>query len=176
MAEATQHRSRSAARRGERCSSPDRHPDRGGEGFRTQAENREGRAGTGRQYRRARQARLRKSKSRRPQDAGRQQVETCYERVVEEVIFRDIVRRGVDVVQTQLLRYVRLSDRLAIRFHEGMTRANTHSHDNPAADTVLVPAPHEFAAHIVELETLIADLKAESDAAEAARPQMKPKK
>lgn len=99
-----------------------------------------------------------------------------YERVVEEVIFRDIVRRGVDVVQTQLLRYVRLSDGLAIRFHEGMTRANTHSHDNPAADTVAVPAPHEFTAHIVELETLIADLKAESDAAEAARPQMKPKK
>jgi len=28
----------------------------------------------------------------------------------------------------------------------------------------------------VEPETLIADLKAESDAAEAARPQMKPKK
>lgn len=99
-----------------------------------------------------------------------------YERVVEEVIFRDIVRRGVDVVQTQLLRYVRLSDELAIRFHEGMTRANTHSHDNPAADTVAVPAPHEFTEHIVELETLIADLKAESNAAEAARPQMKPKR
>ena len=53
---------------------------------------------------------------------------------------------------------------------------DTHSHDNPAADTVAVPAPHEFTAHLVELETLIADLKAESDAAEAARPQMKPKK
>jgi len=99
-----------------------------------------------------------------------------YERAVEEVIFRDIVRRGVDVVQTQLLRYVRLSDELAIRFHEGMTRANTHSHDNPAADTVAVPTPDEFAAHIVDLETLIADLKAESEAAEAARPQMKPKR
>ncbi|SPL62480.1 AAA family ATPase [Ochrobactrum soli] len=99
-----------------------------------------------------------------------------YERVVEEVIFRDIVRRGVDVVQTQLLRYVRLSDELAIRFHLGMTRANTHSHDNPAADTVAVPTPDEFTEHIVDLETLIADLKAESEAAEAARPQMKPKK
>lgn len=99
-----------------------------------------------------------------------------YERVVEEVIFRDIVRRGADVIQTQLLRYVRLSDPLAIRFHEGMTRANTHSHDNPASDTVAVPAPHEFTAHVVELESLIGDLKAESEAAEAARPQMKPKK
>jgi len=99
-----------------------------------------------------------------------------YERVVEEVIFRDIVRRGADVIQTQLLRYVRLSDALAIRFYEGMTRANTYSHDNPAADTVPVPAPCEFTAHIVELEALIVDLKAESEAAEAARPQMKPKK
>ncbi|HQS47159.1 MAG TPA: AAA family ATPase, partial [Xanthobacteraceae bacterium] len=99
-----------------------------------------------------------------------------YERVVEEVIFRDIVRRGTDVIQTQLLRYVRLSDGLAVRFHEGMTRANTHSHDNPAADTVAVPKPDEFAAHIAEIELLISDLKAESEAAEAARPQMKPKK
>lgn len=99
-----------------------------------------------------------------------------YERVVEEVVFRDIVRRGTDVIQTQLLRYVRLPDALAIRFHEGMTRANTHSHDNPAADTVSVPLPHEFAEHISELETLISDLKAESEAAEAARPQMRPKK
>ena len=57
-----------------------------------------------------------------------------------------------------------------------MTRANTHSHDNPAADTVPVPTPAEFMEHIAELETLISDLKAESQAAEAARPQMKPKK
>jgi energy-coupling factor transporter ATP-binding protein EcfA2 len=99
-----------------------------------------------------------------------------YERVVEEVIFRDIVRRGADVIQTQLLRYVTLSDALAIRFHDGMTRANTHSHDNPAADTVPVPTPVEFKADIAALEHLIFDLQAESSAAESARPQMKPKK
>ncbi|WP_024277718.1 AAA family ATPase [Xanthobacter sp. 126] len=99
-----------------------------------------------------------------------------YERVVEEIIFRDIVRRGTDVIQTQLLRYVCLSDVLAIRFHEGMTRANTHSHDNPAADTVAVPSPAEFGKDIEELELLIADLKADSETAEAARPQMKSKK
>lgn len=99
-----------------------------------------------------------------------------YERVVEEIIFKDIVRRGTDVIQTQLLRYVCLSDALAIRFHEGMTRANTHSHDNPAADTVPVPSPAEFASDVAELELLVTNLKADSDAAEAARPQMKPKK
>ncbi|TAX55346.1 hypothetical protein ELI01_08945 [Rhizobium leguminosarum] len=103
-------------------------------------------------------------------------VRDTFERAVEEVIFRDIVRRGSDVVQTQLLRFVALSDALAIRFHEGMTRANTHSHDNPAADTVLVPTPDEFKADIAALEKLIADLKAEGDAAESLRPQMKLKK
>lgn len=99
-----------------------------------------------------------------------------YERVVEEVIFRDVVRRGADVIKTQMLRYVTLSDALAIRFHEGMTRANTHSHDNPAADTVPVPKPNEFEADIAILEKLVEDLKTESSAAEAARPEMKPKK
>ena len=97
-----------------------------------------------------------------------------YERVIEEVIFSDIVRRGTDVIQTLRLRYVTLSDALAIRFHQGMTRANTHSHDNPAADTVAVPTPSDFDQHILDLESLVGDLKAESKAAEAARPQMKP--
>lgn len=99
-----------------------------------------------------------------------------YERVVEEVIFCDIVRRGSDVVQTQMLRFVTLPDALAIQFHEGMSRANTHSHDNPAADTVPVPKPDEFVAHLAELEKLVTDFKNAKDQAEAARPQMKPKK
>jgi energy-coupling factor transporter ATP-binding protein EcfA2 len=99
-----------------------------------------------------------------------------YERVVEEVIFRDIVRRGADVIQTQMLRCVTLPDDLAIRFHDGMTRANTHSHDNPAADTVPVPKPTEFNTHVAELEALIEDFKTASANAEAARPQMKLKK
>lgn len=99
-----------------------------------------------------------------------------YERAVEEVIFKDIVRRGTDVIQTQLLRYVTLSDALAVRFHEGMTRANTHSHDNPAADTVQVPTPEQFNDDVSSLEMLIEDLRAESLAAERARPEMKPKK
>ena len=98
-----------------------------------------------------------------------------YERIVEEIIFCDIVQRGVDAVQTQKLRMVHLSHALAIRFHEGMTKANTHSHDNPAAETVAVPEPGEFLADIAFVEELIKDLKAESQATEAARPQMKAK-
>jgi ABC-type lipoprotein export system ATPase subunit/DNA-binding MarR family transcriptional regulator len=96
-----------------------------------------------------------------------------YERFVEEVIFCDIVRRGVDVIQTQLLRFVTLPDGLAIRFHEGMTKANTYSHDNPASDTVKVPTPDEFKADLAELEKLVEEFKVERAKAEAARPQMK---
>lgn len=73
------------------------------------------------------------------------------------------------------LRYVTLPDDLALRFHDGMTRANTHSHDNPAADTVAVPSPNDVTADLSAMEALIADFKTASAAAETARPQMKPK-
>jgi len=99
-----------------------------------------------------------------------------YERMVEEVIFCDIVRRGSDEVKTQMLRFVTLPDPLAIQFHEGMSCANAHSHDNPASDTVPVPKPEEFQTHLAELEKLIADFKIAKEQAEAARPQMKLKK
>lgn len=98
-----------------------------------------------------------------------------YERIVEEVIFKNVVRRGTDVIQTQMLRFVRLPDALAIRFHEGMTKASIYSHDNPAAETVENPDPDEFFADIVSLENLVKDLEAESKAAELDRPQMKKK-
>src|SRR5258708_6895286 len=82
-----------------------------------------------------------------------------YERLVEEFIFCDVVRRGVDRIETQKLRMVHLSDALAIRFSEGMTKANTHSHDNPAAGTVAVPSPAEFQADLAFIEQLVTDLK-----------------
>jgi len=71
---------------------------------------------------------------------------------------------------------VHLSDALAIRFHDGMTKANTHSHDNPASDTVSIPDPAAFESDLLYIEQLIADLKAESVSAESNRPSMKPKK
>lgn len=99
-----------------------------------------------------------------------------YERLVEEHIFCDVVRRGVDRIETQKLRMVHLSDALAIRFHDGMTKANTHSHDNPASDTVSIPDPVAFESDLAYIEQLITDLKAESVSAEGNRPSMKPKK
>jgi hypothetical protein len=96
-----------------------------------------------------------------------------YERLVEEYIFCDVIRRGVDRIETQKLRMVHLSDTLAVKFHEGMSKANTYSHDNPAAATVSVPDPTEFECDLASIEKLIGDLKMESSKAEAARPSMK---
>jgi hypothetical protein len=96
-----------------------------------------------------------------------------YERLVEEYIFCDVIRRGVDRIETQKLRMVHLSDALAVRFHEGMSKANTYSHDNPAAATVAVPDPIEFESDLASIGNLISDLKVESFNAEAARPSMK---
>jgi hypothetical protein len=95
--------------------------------------------------------------------------------VVEECIFCDVVRRGGDSIQTQRLRSVHLSDVLAIRFHKGMTKANTYSHDNPASATVPLPDPAEFEADLAFIESLIDDLKSESADVESKRPSMKPK-
>jgi hypothetical protein len=99
-----------------------------------------------------------------------------YERMVEEIIFCDVVRRGADRIETQKLRFVHVSDALAIQFHDGMTKANTHSHDNPETATVQIPTPTEFDADLAALESLVAAFKSEQQAAEAKRPSMKPLK
>lgn len=98
-----------------------------------------------------------------------------YERAVEECIFHDVVRRGTERIETLKLRNVRLSDALAVRFHEGMTKANTYSHDNSASGAVTIPEPDEFKKDLDAFEALIADLAAEAKDAEAARPSMKKK-
>lgn len=96
-----------------------------------------------------------------------------YERAIEEIVFCGVIQRGVDDVQTLRLRYVHVSHVLAERFHAGMTKASTHSHDNPASETVQSPEPDEIAADIAELENLVADFKLEHKATEDARPSMK---
>lgn len=100
----------------------------------------------------------------------------AYERMVEEHIFCEVVRRGVDRVETQKLRMAHLSDALAVRFHNGMTKANTFSHDNPEAATVAVPEPTEFEADLKFVNDLLADLQKERTATEGRRPTMKAKK
>lgn len=99
-----------------------------------------------------------------------------YERAVEECIFKDIVTRGADRIETLKLRYIHLSDALAVRFFDGMSKANTFSHDNPSTETVQVPLPAELDSDLVKLEALVADIEKECKETEQRRPTMIPKK
>lgn len=81
-----------------------------------------------------------------------------YERAVEEKIFKGIVVRYNDVIQTQMLRYIDFSDALAQMFHEGMTKVNTLSHDNPQAESVQSPSPQEFEKDIQHFEVFLSAL------------------
>lgn len=96
-----------------------------------------------------------------------------YERAVEEKIFKGIVVRYNDVIQTQLLRYIDFSDDLAKMFHEGMKKANTFSHDNPQAETVQSPTPQEFDKDIQNFETFLSALDQSYTDCEKRRSYMK---
>jgi energy-coupling factor transporter ATP-binding protein EcfA2 len=98
----------------------------------------------------------------------------AYERTVEEHLFRDTITRFTPVIKTQNLRYVSLPDDLAVRFHDGMTKANTFSHDNPAAGSSLIPDPKQIQHDIADLESLIDDLRTVQTTNEKNRPTMKP--
>ena len=82
--------------------------------------------------------------------------------------------RASPVITTQNLRYVSLPDDLAVRFHDGMTKANTFSHDNPSAGSSLIPDPKKIQQDIADLESLIDDFKTLHTANEQNRPAMKP--
>lgn len=99
----------------------------------------------------------------------------AYERAVEEWIFKDTITRFDEVIKTQNLRYVSFPDELALRFHAGMTKANTFSHDNPSAGGAAIPKPEEIVLDIGELQSLIEEFKALHDKTEKARSQMKSK-
>jgi hypothetical protein len=98
----------------------------------------------------------------------------AYERAVEERIFHGIVQRFSNKIKTMELRFIALPDDLAIGFHEGMSTANTYSHDNPSTGSDPIPGPEQLVADLQAFETLLAELKAAQKQAEIDRPSMKP--
>ncbi len=92
-----------------------------------------------------------------------------WERTVEEVIFKGVIRRFCNEVRTRELRYVELSDEQADRVKEGMDKTSTHSHDNPAAGNIRVPVPSEVEADFVALEKLISEIEAQQKVVEKRR-------
>ena len=98
----------------------------------------------------------------------------AYERAVEERIFHGVVQRFSNEVRTMELRYIALPDDLAIRFHEGMSKSNTYSHDNPQTLSKLVPEPGELETDLNTFENLLTDLKSAQKQAEKGRSAMRP--
>jgi len=96
-----------------------------------------------------------------------------YERMVEEDIFYKVIQRGVDAVQTQRLRRVKVSDECAIKFHENMTKISAYCHDNPAGESVPVPTPDDFQQDLAAFEDLRSKILSEAAVTEANRPSMK---
>ena len=92
-----------------------------------------------------------------------------YERAVEERLFHRVLTRYSNEIRTKELRFITLPDNLVIRFHEGMTKASAHSHDNPEAGTTPIPEPHELQADIDALESWLEDLLSAQKTAEKNR-------
>jgi hypothetical protein len=69
------------------------------------------------------------------------------------------ITRFSPVIKTQNLRYVSLPDDLAVWFHDGMTKANTFSHDNPSAGSSLIPDQKEIRQDTADRESLIDDFE-----------------
>ncbi|PZP54833.1 MAG: hypothetical protein DI586_08670, partial [Micavibrio aeruginosavorus] len=96
-----------------------------------------------------------------------------YERAVEEKIFNKVIVRYSDEVQTTRLRYIDFSDQLAESFYQGMTKASTYSHDNPAAGNIDLPDPKELESDIKHLEDFLIELNKSYIACEKRRAHMK---
>ena len=98
-----------------------------------------------------------------------------YERMVEEDIFYQVIQRGVDAVQTQRLRRVKLSDECAVEFHKNTTKISAYCHDNPEVDSIPIPTPQDFQEDLTAFVTLRTKILEEGKLTEAARPSMKNK-
>jgi ABC-type hemin transport system ATPase subunit len=78
----------------------------------------------------------------------------CWERLVEEKVLYSVVTRFDQVIKTQNLRYVEVTDELQRRIEAGMDRSSTFSHDNPASETDPMPTTNEAAADLEELRAV----------------------
>lgn len=98
----------------------------------------------------------------------------AYERFVEERLFHNVITRFRSSIRTQELRYVTVPTDIAKRFHKAFSKASLHSHDNPAAQSVVPPNTTEISADIEELAILMTDVEDAQAQALDERGEMKP--
>jgi energy-coupling factor transporter ATP-binding protein EcfA2 len=88
---------------------------------------------------------------RRAVDAYRQ-LRDAWERAIEEVLFRKVVVRFRNSVQTHLLREVLVEDADYAQVNGGMTKCSRYAHDTALDAGVAAPDPDELFKDISELE------------------------
>ena len=76
-----------------------------------------------------------------------------WERAVEEVLLRDVIKRFRKGVETQRLGGVIVDDSDYARVHAGMAQCSNYAHDKAHIGGVAVPEPAELLDDIRALET-----------------------
>jgi energy-coupling factor transporter ATP-binding protein EcfA2 len=84
---------------------------------------------------------------------GYRKLRDAWERLIEECLFGDAVRRFRNSVQTQRLRYAEVQDSDVVAVDEGMTRCSMFTHDAPVEAAPTLPTPDEFLTDIKHLQT-----------------------
>lgn len=77
----------------------------------------------------------------------------AWERGIEEVLFRGVVTRFSEGIQTKKLSEVAVEDADYAAVEAGMTKCSKYAHDKGAYGNIAIPGPEELEADILALET-----------------------
>jgi hypothetical protein len=77
----------------------------------------------------------------------------AWERGIEEVLFRGVVTRFSEGIQTQKLKEVVVEDADYAAVNAGMTKCSKYAHDKGALGNIAIPGPDELETDILALET-----------------------
>jgi energy-coupling factor transporter ATP-binding protein EcfA2 len=102
---------------------------------------------------------------------GYRRLRDAWERLIEECLFGDAVRRFRNSVQTQRLRFAEVEDQDAIAVNQGMTRCSMFTHDAPMETAPDLPTPDVFADDIDHLRKTFVRIDARMKVTEQRRKQ-----
>jgi hypothetical protein len=93
----------------------------------------------------------------------------AWERGIEEVLFRGVVTRFSEGLQTKRLSEVVVEDDDYAAVEAGMTKCSKYAHDKAAQGNIAIPSPDELAADILSLETWRKNIEDRSSAIKKKR-------
>jgi ABC-type lipoprotein export system ATPase subunit len=100
---------------------------------------------------------------------GYRKLRDAWERLIEECLFGDAVRRFRNSVQTTRLRLAEIEDQDVVAVDHGMTRCSMFTHDAPTEAPPILPQPGDFVTDIAHLRTTHARIEARMKITEERR-------